>query len=190
VLRIQSEFVYAFERMCKVGPAVAIFGSARLPESDPAYAQAQELAEKLTRAGWAVITGGGPSIMEAANRGAQPIARAKGDPMLSVGLNIQLPFEQGINPYVEAPLNFRYFFCRKTIFVKYSRAFVIFPGGYGTLDELFEAITLVQTHKIAHFSHCAHRRRVLARTHPVVAGHPHSARHAFAARPRPALRHR
>lgn len=151
VLRIQAEFVHAFETMHRVGRAVAVFGSARLPPADPAYQMAQALGEKFARAGWAVITGGGPGIMEAGNRGAQPIARAKGDPSLSIGLNVQLPFEQGTNPYVEKGLNFHYFFCRKVMFVKYASAFVIFPGGFGTLDELFESITLVQTQKIAHF---------------------------------------
>jgi hypothetical protein len=169
VLRIQSEFVHSFEVMSKVGPAVAIFGSARLHESSPYYALARTIGEKLARAGWAIITGGGPGIMEAANRGAQEgelatrrgargtasdgnmvqSAARKGE--LSVGLNIELPFEQGLNPYVDTHINFRYFFCRKINFVKYSSAFVILPGGFGTMDELFEALTLVQTHKIQDF---------------------------------------
>lgn len=151
VLRIQSEFVHAFEKMWQVKRAVAIFGSARLPESDPAYEMSRQVAEDFARAGWNIITGGGPGLMEAANRGAQPIARAQGNKYGSIGLNIQVPFEQGTNPYVETSLVFHYFFCRKTVFVKYASAFVIFPGGFGTLDELFEAITLVQTQKIAHF---------------------------------------
>lgn len=151
VLRIQSEFVYAFERMSRVKRAVAMFGSARLPESDPAYELARQTAELFARGGWAVMTGGGPGVMEAANRGAQPIARERKNKYVSIGLNIELPFEQGTNQFVSMPLNFHYFFCRKTIFVKYASAFVILPGGFGTLDELFEAVTLVQTGKIAHF---------------------------------------
>ena len=149
VLRIQSEFVHSFEIMSKVGPAVAVFGSARLPESSPYYAAARTVSGKLARGGWAIITGGGPGIMEAANRGAREAAR-HGD-KLSIGLNIELPFEQSLNPYVDVGMKFRYFFCRKTNFVKYASAFVIFPGGFGTLDELFESLTLVQTHKIQNF---------------------------------------
>jgi uncharacterized protein (TIGR00730 family) len=179
VLRIMSEFVHSFEMMSKVGPAVAIFGSARLHESSPYYALARTIAEKLARAGWAIITGGGPGVMEAANRGAREgelatrraaektatdgnatdgnatddstVESTKHKGELSVGLNIELPFEQGFNPYVDTHINFRYFFCRKTNFVKYSSAFVILPGGFGTMDELFEALTLVQTHKIQDF---------------------------------------
>jgi hypothetical protein len=149
VLRIQSEFVHSFEVMSKVGPAVAIFGSARLPEGSPYYEAARELSRRLAKSGWAVITGGGPGIMEAGNRGARE-GQKSGD-KLSVGLNIELPFEQGLNKYVDVGMNFRYFFCRKTNFVKYASAFVIFPGGFGTLDEFFEALTLVQTHKIQNF---------------------------------------
>ncbi|BCM90740.1 hypothetical protein IAD21_02600 [Abditibacteriota bacterium] len=149
VLRIQSEFVQSFELMSKVGPSVAIFGSARLPETSPYYASAREVARRLSKSGWAIITGGGPGIMEAANRGARD-ARQKHEKM-SIGLNIELPFEQGMNPYCDIGFNFRYFFCRKVNFVKYASAFVIFPGGFGTLDEFFEAITLVQTHKIQDF---------------------------------------
>jgi hypothetical protein len=148
--------------MSKVGPAVAIFGSARLPESSPYYEMARSVSEGLSRAGWAIITGGGPGIMEAANRGARdgeeelnrtttPGAVPPVDGRLSVGLNIELPFEQGTNAYVDLAINFRYFFCRKTNFVKYSSGFVILPGGFGTMDELFEALTLVQTHKIENF---------------------------------------
>ncbi len=145
VLRIQGEFVHAINALAEVGAAIAIFGSARLGEDDPNYKAARELARLLSEAGFAVITGGGPGIMEAANRGARD---AKG---LSIGCNIELPFEQFTNPYVDLPINFRYFFVRKTMFVKYADGFVIFPGGFGTLDELFEALTLVQTGKIHRF---------------------------------------
>jgi uncharacterized protein (TIGR00730 family) len=161
VLRILSEFVHSFEVMSKVGPAIAVFGSARLAPGNRYYELAREVSEGLARAGWAVITGGGPGIMEAANRGARdgervlnggntPTAPGPAGRM-SVGLNIELPFEQGSNPYVDLAINFRYFFCRKTNFVKYSSGFVILPGGFGTMDELFEALTLVQTHKIQNF---------------------------------------
>lgn len=145
VLRIMGEYVYSFDAMAEVAAAVSIFGSARTPESDPMYQAARELAARLAREGFAVITGGGPGIMEAANRGAR---EAGG---LSVGLGIELPKEQGINRYVDLAINFRYFFCRKTVFVKYAEGFVLFPGGYGTLDELFEALTLVQTAKVNRF---------------------------------------
>jgi uncharacterized protein (TIGR00730 family) len=151
VFRIMSEFVHSFEIMSKVGPAVAIFGSARMTEKAPYYQQAQLVSQKLARAGWAIITGGGPGIMEAANRGAQLGNPDPTDRMISIGLNIELPFEQDLSPYVDTGIRFRYFFCRKTSFVKYSSAFIIFPGGFGTLDELFEALTLVQTHKIQNF---------------------------------------
>src|SRR5690606_35583094 len=134
VFRIMGEFVEGFDTLAKVGPAVAIFGSARVPPDHPQYAAAEETARLLAKAGYAVITGGGPGIMEAANKGA----RDGGG--MSIGCNIELPFEQGTNPYVEVAINFRYFFVRKTMFVKYSEAFVIFPGGFGTLDELFEAL--------------------------------------------------
>lgn len=149
VLRIQSEFVHSFELMSKIGPSIAVFGSARLPETSPYYVAAREVARRFARSGWAIITGGGPGIMEAANRGARD-AREKSEKM-SIGLNIELPFEQGMNPYCDVGINFRYFFCRKVNFVKYASAFVIFPGGFGTLDEFFEALTLVQTHKIQDF---------------------------------------
>ena len=144
-LRILGEFVEGFDALAGVGPAVSIFGSARVPESDPAYGAARELAARLVDEGFAIITGGGPGIMEAANRGA---AEAGG---VSVGCNIELPYEQGLNRWVKLGVDFRYFFVRKTMFVKYAEGFVIFPGGYGTLDELFEALTLVQTGKVAHF---------------------------------------
>ncbi len=145
VLRIQSEFVNGFDTMAGLGPAVTIFGSARTPEEAPIYQAAVETAQLLAEAGLAVITGGGPGIMEAANRGAQSGGG------ISVGFAIELPFEEGTNPYVDIALDFRYFFVRKTMFVKYAQAFVIFPGGYGTMDELFEALTLIQTGKIHNF---------------------------------------
>jgi uncharacterized protein (TIGR00730 family) len=145
VLRIMGEYVHGFDSLAEVGAAVAVFGSARTRESDPMYQAARELAGLLARAGFAVITGGGPGIMEAANRGAR---EAQG---LSIGCNIELPREQGMNPYVDVAVNFRYFFCRKTMFMKYAEAFVLFPGGFGTLDELFEALTLIQTGKVQRF---------------------------------------
>src|ERR671927_415609 len=145
VFRIMGEFVEGFDELSTVTRGVAIFGSARTPPDSPFYAAAQETAGLLARAGFSVITGGGPGIMEAANRGA---FEASG---VSIGCNIELPFEQSPNPYQTRSLKFRYFFVRKTMFVKYSNAFVIFPGGFGTLDELFEALTLIQTHKIRNF---------------------------------------
>lgn len=145
VLRIQGEFVHAFDALAEVGAAVTIFGSARTLASDPMYQSAQRLAFLLSQAGFAIITGGGPGIMEAANRGAR---EAGG---LSIGCNIELPREQVVNPYVDISVNFRYFFCRKTMFIKYAEGFVLFPGGFGTLDELFEALTLIQTDKIKQF---------------------------------------
>jgi uncharacterized protein (TIGR00730 family) len=145
VLRIQSEFVYGINALSEVGAAVAVFGSARVRDDAPLYDQARTLGRMLSEAGFAVITGGGPGIMEAANRGA---FEAGG---LSIGCNIELPFEQALNSYLSLAVNFRYFFVRKTMFVKYSNGFVIFPGGFGTLDELFEALTLVQTRKINRF---------------------------------------
>lgn len=145
VMRIQSEFVEGFGALAEVGPAVSVFGSARTPAHSAEYALGVEVGRLLSAAGYAVITGGGPGIMEAANRGA---SEAGG---LSVGLGIELPFEQGMNPYVDLGVNFRYFFARKTMFVKYSEGFVVLPGGFGTFDELFEALTLVQTHKVTSF---------------------------------------
>ncbi|QEH33687.1 LOG family protein YgdH [Aquisphaera giovannonii] len=145
VLRIQSEFVYGINALSSVGAAVAVFGSARFGESHPMYEQARRLGAMLADSGFAVITGGGPGIMEAANRGAQ---EAGG---YSIGCNIELPFEQSSNPYLDLSVNFRYFFVRKTMFVKFSEGFIIFPGGFGTLDELFESLTLVQTRKINRF---------------------------------------
>jgi uncharacterized protein (TIGR00730 family) len=145
VFRIMAEFVDSFETMSKIGPAVTIFGSARTPPTDPYYQAAVELGKSLAGNGLAVITGGGPGIMEAANRGA---AEAKGK---SVGLNIELPFEQKPNPFANVPVNFHYFFSRKVCFVKYSMGFIFMPGGYGTLDEFFEVVTLVQTRRISQF---------------------------------------
>jgi uncharacterized protein (TIGR00730 family) len=145
VFRIMGEFVEGFDELASVTRGVTIFGSARTSPDDPQYKAAQETAALLSQAGFAVITGGGPGIMEAANRGA---LEAGG---VSIGCNIELPFEQKPNPYQTRSLKFKYFFVRKTMFVKYSRAFVIFPGGYGTLDELFESLTLIQTRKIRNF---------------------------------------
>lgn len=143
VLRIQSEFVDGFGALAELGPAVAIFGSARTKNDDPTYQTAQYMGGMLAQRGIAVITGGGPGIMEAANRGA---ALAGGT---SVGLGIELPYEQGLNQWVNLGISFRYFFVRKTMFVKYSSGVIVCPGGFGTLDEMFELLTLVQTHKVA-----------------------------------------
>ncbi len=145
VFRIMGEFVEGFDELASLTRGVSIFGSARTLPNDPEYMAAQETAALLVREGFAVITGGGPGIMEAANRGA---FEAGG---VSVGCNIELPFEQGANPYLTRSLTFRYFFVRKMMFVKYSLGFIIFPGGFGTLDELFEALTLIQTRKIRNF---------------------------------------
>src|SRR5207249_7470644 len=145
VLRILSEFVEGFDALNEVGPAVTVFGSARAKPDDPYYAAGMALGAALADRGFAVITGGGPGIMEAVNRGCH---EAGG---LSVGCNIELPREQALNPYVDLGVEFRYFFVRKNMFVKYARGFVIFPGGLGTLDELFESLTLAQTGKIEHF---------------------------------------
>ncbi|HJY24494.1 MAG TPA: TIGR00730 family Rossman fold protein [Actinomycetes bacterium] len=145
VLRIQSEFVEGFGTLAELGPAVSIFGSARTSRDDPDYDFAERLAHRLADQGFAVITGGGPGVMEAANKGA---SEGGG---VSVGLGIELPFEQGINSWVDVGVEFRYFFVRKTMFVKYAQAFVVLPGGFGTMDELFEALVLVQTHKITAF---------------------------------------
>ncbi|WP_103062195.1 TIGR00730 family Rossman fold protein [Actinomyces qiguomingii] len=145
VLRIQSEFVEGFGALAEVGPAISVFGSARTRAGERAYVLAEQIGAGLVRSGYAVITGGGPGIMEAANKGAR---EAGG---ISVGLGIELPHEQGMNDYVDLGVNFRYFFARKTMFLKYSDGFVIMPGGMGTLDELFEAVTLVQTQKVPSF---------------------------------------
>ena len=144
-LRILAEFVEGFDALAAVGKAITVFGSARIHEGDPYYAQARELAGLLAKEGFAVITGGGPGIMEAANRGCH---EAGG---LSIGCNIELPHEQSVNPYVDLGVEFRYFFARKTMFVKYADGFAIFPGGFGTFDEFFESLTLIQTGKIRHF---------------------------------------
>ena len=145
VLRIQSEFVEGFGTLAELGPAIAVFGSARTASDHPYYALSEEVGRKLVDAGFAVVTGGGPGAMEAANKGA--VERSG----TSVGLGIELPFEAGLNEYVDMGINFRYFFVRKTMFVKYTQGFVVLPGGLGTLDELFEALTLVQTGKVTSF---------------------------------------
>jgi uncharacterized protein (TIGR00730 family) len=145
VFRIMGEFVDGFDALARVGPAVSIFGSARTKPGDPDYEAAVETCRLLAEEGFAVMTGAGPGIMEAGNRGA----RLGGG--LSIGLNIELPFEQDVNDYVDLALTFRYFFVRKTMFVRYSEGFVIFPGGYGTMDEMFEALTLIQTGKVHNF---------------------------------------
>jgi uncharacterized protein (TIGR00730 family) len=145
VLRIVSEFVEGFDALAAIPPAVSVFGSARISSDDPMYGAARAVGAELARAGLAVITGGGPGVMEAVNRGCQ---EAGG---LSIGCNIELPFEQEMNPFVDLGVDFRYFFVRKMMFVKYAEGFVVFPGGFGTLDELFEALTLIQTGKVQHF---------------------------------------
>lgn len=145
VMRITSEFVNGFDALAHIPPSVAIFGSARTRPDNPVYAMAVETARQLAKAGFGIITGGGPGIMEAANKGAQEGGN------LSIGCNIELPFEQSPNRYLDVSLDFRYFFVRKTMFIKYSHAFIIFPGGFGTMDELFEALTLIQTKKVSHF---------------------------------------
>jgi uncharacterized protein (TIGR00730 family) len=145
IFRIMGEFVEGFERMGNIGTGVSFFGSARATPDDPMYEQCVETARLLGEAGFPIITGGGPGMMEAANKGAQ----LAGVP--SIGCNIELPFEQASNPYLDHDIDFRYFFVRKTMFVKYACAFVIFPGGYGTMDELFEALTLIQTNKVRNF---------------------------------------
>jgi uncharacterized protein (TIGR00730 family) len=145
VLRILGEFVQGFDLLAELGPAVTLFGSARVREGEPQYEAAVHLARTLGEAGFNIITGGGPGIMEAGNKGAREAG------VESVGLGIELPFEQGVNKYVDVPIEFRYFFVRKTMFVKYAVGFVILPGGFGTMDELFEALTLIQTGKIRNF---------------------------------------
>ncbi|WP_238348243.1 TIGR00730 family Rossman fold protein [Ornithinimicrobium pratense] len=145
VMRIQAEFVEGFGSLAEVGPAISVFGSARTAPGHPTYEIGVAAGRALVEAGYAVITGGGPGAMEAANRGA---AEAGG---VSVGLGIELPFESGLNEFVNLGINFRYFFVRKTMFVKYSEGFIVLPGGVGTLDELFEAVTLIQTGKVTHF---------------------------------------
>ena len=145
VLRIQSEFIEGFGALAEVPRAVTVFGSARTPDGHPEYEAGRALGASLAEAGYAVMTGGGPGVMEAANRGASESGG------YSIGLGIELPFEEGLNEWVDLGINFRYFFARKTMFVKYSQAFICLPGGFGTLDELFEALTLVQTRKVTRF---------------------------------------
>jgi uncharacterized protein (TIGR00730 family) len=145
VMRIQSEFVEGFGALAELPSAISVFGSARTPVDSPEYDAGVQIGKGLVEAGFAVITGGGPGAMEAANKGAS------GAGGISVGLGIELPFEQGLNPYVDIGVNFRYFFVRKTMFVKYAKGFVVLPGGLGTMDELFEALTLVQTRKVTKF---------------------------------------
>ncbi len=145
VMRIQSEFVEGFGALAELGPAVSVFGSARTKPGTPFYEIGTQVGRRLVEKGYAVITGGGPGAMEAANKGARDAGGA------SVGLGIELPFEQGLNEYVNLGVNFRYFFARKTMFVKYAQGFIVLPGGFGTLDELFEAVTLVQTQKVTSF---------------------------------------
>lgn len=145
VLRIQSEFVEGFGALAELGPAISVFGSARTPRDHPDYELGRQVGAALAEAGFAVITGGGPGAMEAANRGAADVGG------LSVGLGIELPFEQGMNDWVDLGVNFRYFFARKTMFLKYAQGFVVLPGGFGTFDELFEALCLVQTRKVTSF---------------------------------------
>ena len=145
VMRITAEFVEGFGALAELGPAVAVFGSARTPTDSPDYARGEQVGRRLVEEGFAVITGGGPGAMEAANKGA---SEAGG---VSVGLGIELPFESGLNEWADVGINFRYFFARKTMFVKYSQGFIVLPGGLGTLDETFEALTLAQTQKITSF---------------------------------------
>lgn len=147
IFKVMAEFVDAYEKLAKIGPCVSIFGSARLKEGDPYYEMAVEIAQKITQIGFGVITGGGPGIMEAGNKGAK-LGNGK-----SIGLNIELPFEQHFNPYIDKAysMDFDYFFVRKVMFVKYSQGFIVMPGGFGTLDELSEALTLIQTKKIGRF---------------------------------------
>lgn len=147
VFKVMSEFVDGYEKLSKIGPCVSIFGSARLKEDHHYYNMAVEISEKITKLGFGIITGGGPGIMEAGNKGAHL------SDCPSIGLNIELPFEQHFNPYIHKPysMNFDYFFVRKVMFIKYSQGFIVMPGGFGTLDELTEAMTLIQTHKIGRF---------------------------------------
>ncbi len=145
VLRIQSEFVEGFGTLADLGPAISLFGSARTPADHPMYLAAEQIARELVARGRAVITGGGPGVMEAANKGAKEAGGT------SVGLGIELPFETSMNPYVDLGINFRYFFARKVMFLKYAQGFIVMPGGFGTFDELFEALTLSQTGKVSHF---------------------------------------
>lgn len=145
LFRIMSEFVEGFDTLNQIGPAISIFGSARTKPENPKYQAAVEVCRLLGERGFAIITGGGPGMMEAGNKGAQDAGA------LSVGLGIELPFEAGLNDFIDVPINFRYFFARKTMFVKYALGYIVFPGGVGTMDELFEALTLIQTGKIHNF---------------------------------------
>ena len=184
VLRIQAEFVEGFGALAELGPAIACFGSARTQPDDPTYAIGEEVGRKLTAAGFAVITGGGPGAMEAVNKGA---SEAGG---ISVGLGIELPFESGLNQWVDIGINFRYFFARKTMFVKYSQGFIVLPGGLGTLDELFEALTLRADPEGDQLPAGAARHRLLA-GHDRLAARPGAhARHDQPGRHRHAPRHR
>lgn len=140
-----SEMAMGFSALAEIGPAISIFGSARVKEDDPLYGETRDVARRLGEAGFAIITGGGPGLMEAANRGAQDAGA------LSVGLNIDLPYEQELNPYVDLPLNFHYFYTRKLMFIRFACGFVVMPGGFGTIDEAFEAFTLIQTGKVDNF---------------------------------------
>jgi uncharacterized protein (TIGR00730 family) len=164
IFKIMAEFVAGYERLSKIGPCVSIFGSARFKEDNPWYLLASEIGEKLAKKGYGIISGGGPGIMEAANKGAKAGGAA------SVGLNIELPFEQHNNPYIDRDksIDFDYFFVRKVMFVKYSQGFVVMPGGFGTLDEFFEAITLIQTRKIAPFPVVEWIRTTLITDHATV----------------------
>lgn len=145
VMRIQAEFVEGFDNLAGIGQAISVFGSARIKPDDPFYDMAHQIGRRLAQAGFAVITGGGPGVMEAANRGAFEMGGT------SIGLGIELPFEQALNEYLTLGIMFRYFFARKTMFLKYSQGFVVMPGGFGTLDEMFEAFTLAQTGKVTRF---------------------------------------
>ena len=173
-MRIQSEFIEGFGALAELGPAVGVFGSARTHQDDPFYAKGEEVGRRLAEAGFAVITGGGPGAMEAANKGA---SQAGG---ISVGLGIELPFELGLNEWVDVGVNFRYFFARKTMFVKYARGFVVLPGGLGTLDEMFEALVLVQTQKVTSFPVVLIGTDVLARPAGLAAEHRPRRRQALA----------
>ena len=184
VLRIQSEFVEGFGLLAELPRAVSVFGSARTPADHPHYAAGVAIGAALARAGYAVMTGGGPGAMEAANRGA---SEAGG---LSVGLGIELPFEQELNEWVDVGITFRYFFVRKTMFVKYAQAFVILPGGFGTLDELFEALTLVQTGKVTRFPVILFGTEYWSGLLELDPRHDGHHRHDQPARPRPDHRHR
>ena len=184
VLRIQAEFVEGFGALAKLGPAISVFGSARTARGPPRVRAGAADRRLLVEAGFAVITGGGPGIMEAANRGAWEAGGT------SVGLGIELPFEQGMNEWVDLGVNFRYFFARKTMFVKYAQGFVVFPGGFGTIDELFEALTLVQTGKVTTLPDRPRGLGVLGRAGRLAAGHDERRRQDLALGPRPDPRHR